>query len=456
MAAQLQYQGMSIGHKLGHPVSDYRNKTGDRIFYILELTFGVIFAVELAIKLVVVKPCKFLSSVANWFDVIIVAVWVLDLAAFIDIGLNPIFLRLARLARLLKLLRLIRTIRIFETFHLLIGSIKASVSVLFWSAMVLLLIQMGASMMLTQLLETVMRDPAYDESLRLSLWLQWGTFWRSMFTFFEITLGNWVTPSRMLMDKVNPWYGFVFVVYKLTVGFAILKVISAVFIQQTMKVATTDEEIMIMQKQSQSRSLEVELHRLFNQISSSGVLTAQQFREAVDMPRVQTIFAALEVNIADAVEVFDMLDTGNGQINWPEFLSGIKRIRGAAQSIDIVRMMLHQQRAVDRQDAVHQEALDLLQHMKYVTGSLATTLSPRNIPVPDTRVMSFPEKTSPLQTIPETNIPVPNSLVPNTAVRNSPDMAAANSGASDADYADHADKDEGTSFIPEERRGCPL
>jgi len=100
--------------------------------------------------------------------------------------------------------------------------------------------------------------------------------------------------------------------------------------------------------------------------------------------------------------------------------------------------------------------LDLLQHMKYVTGSLATTLSPRNIPVPDTRVMSFPEKTSPLQTIPETNIPVPNSLVPNTAVRNSPDMAAANSGASDADYADHADKDEGTSFIPEERRGCPL
>ena len=50
----------------------------------------------------------------------------------------------------------------------------------------------------------------------------------SFFTMFEETLAPPSDPSRLLRIHCNEFYGLFFLTYKASVGFAVLKVISAV------------------------------------------------------------------------------------------------------------------------------------------------------------------------------------------------------------------------------------
>merc|ERR1712232_306024 len=123
---------------------------------------------------------------------------------------------------------------------------------LLWSAVILLIVQVMTAMVLTQLLSEYIQDESEPREIRFEVYKYFGTFFRSSLTMFEITLANWVPPCRLLMENVAKWYAILFVAYKLSVGFAVIKVITAVFIQQTLKVAANDQDLMIMQKRSQA------------------------------------------------------------------------------------------------------------------------------------------------------------------------------------------------------------
>merc|ERR1719210_2377958 len=92
-------------------------------------------------------------------------------------------------------------------------------------------------------------NPQSDEHARHEVFNYFGTFSRSMISMSVVHLANWGPACRVLVDNVGEWCGGVLVAYRCTVGFAVLTVISAVFIQQTMTVAQQDTKILIMQKQ---------------------------------------------------------------------------------------------------------------------------------------------------------------------------------------------------------------
>ncbi|CAJ1441944.1 unnamed protein product, partial [Effrenium voratum] len=66
---------------------------------------------------------------------------------------------------------------------------------------------------------------------------------------FEVLMANWAPACRVLVDNVDEGYALGFVVYRCLVGFAILNVVSAVFLQQTMKVAAADQDVALQQRQ---------------------------------------------------------------------------------------------------------------------------------------------------------------------------------------------------------------
>merc|ERR1712008_196450 len=84
---------------------------------------------------------------------------------------------------------------------------------------------------------------------RKEVYKYYGSFARSMLTMFEITLGNWIVPARALVENVSEWYMLFFLAHKMIIGFSVVSVITAVFIQETFKVATTHDRIMIMNKE---------------------------------------------------------------------------------------------------------------------------------------------------------------------------------------------------------------
>merc|ERR1712048_1502864 len=175
-------------------------------------------------------------------------------------------------------------------------------------------------MFVSQMLQPYIQESSNDLETRIEVYKSWGTFTRAMVTMFEITLANWGPPCRFLMDHVNEWWAFFFVAYKCSIGFAVVQVITSVFIQQTFKVASHDEEVMITEKRNASRAYLRNLERLFQALDTSGdgIVTRKEFEAVLEDKEVSHWFAAMEVDVSEASQLFDVLDDGDGMISLDE------------------------------------------------------------------------------------------------------------------------------------------
>ena len=221
------------------------------MFPLLEKIFTVIFTCEVASKILFLRA-KYLRNPLNWLDILVVAAGLMDwLLADMDISsvMDPKVMRLLRLAKLGRGLRMMKMSKVMDNLSLILKCIAASVTTLFWSLILLTLIQCIAAMVLSQLVQTWLVSDGPAMGAKFEVYLYYGTFTRSMLTMFEITMANWAKPCRVLVDNVSEWYTVYFLFYRCVVGFAVMGVITAVFIQSTMNTAAKDAEVMIRRKE---------------------------------------------------------------------------------------------------------------------------------------------------------------------------------------------------------------
>jgi len=97
----------------------------------------------------------------------------------------------------------------------LVISIAASVGALGWSVVFLALVQIIASILMTQVLHDYIMDPSNPLEVRKDVFAYFGRFSNSMLTMFETTLapGAWSYIGRIIIFQVSPWYALFFVPY---------------------------------------------------------------------------------------------------------------------------------------------------------------------------------------------------------------------------------------------------
>merc|ERR1711937_596503 len=100
MGLEAQYKGTVLGQTHGY--LNYRNSdetwpSGDKAFYWLNLIFGVIFFIELTLKIMAMRH-TFFQFGWNWLDFIIVAIWLVEKLG-LSFGVDPLFVRLLRLGK---------------------------------------------------------------------------------------------------------------------------------------------------------------------------------------------------------------------------------------------------------------------------------------------------------------------------------------------------------------------
>jgi len=190
------------------------------------------------------------------------------------------------------------------------------------------------------LLESFIKDETQNARAREEVYLNWGSFIRAYVSMFEITLANWGPHCWLLMNEVDVHWGFFFIIWRCCFGFAVIQVIMAVFIQHTFKVASRDTEIMIQEKKQAGEAYINNLHSLFTSLDESGdgSITREEFDAALAQPRVRHWFAALEIDVSDVPKLFAMLDNGHSMISKEEFILGLKKVKGAAQAIDVLAL----------------------------------------------------------------------------------------------------------------------
>ncbi|CAE7469293.1 NaCP60E [Symbiodinium sp. CCMP2592] len=344
LAFQLQMEGSRVGYDIDYYPTKNPNDSAwpgmVEVLQVIENIFTVIFSLDVLVRIVCLH-CSFWKSAMNWIDFIVVTLTigtlVLDTSS---LPLDPIFLRLLRLGKLARAFRMIILSGKLESFGLLLKCVVASVTMLGYATGVLIFVQCVCGMIISTLVSRYLEDPAIDKEARRYVFQYWGTFSRTFLTMFEVLFANWAPACRSLTDYVSEWFTVVFVGYRCVVGFALLNVVNSVFVSQTLKIADSDEEYLIKVRARNEAQYRKKLHALFlaADTTDDGFLTIEEFMQLLENPQLQLWLSQLQLEYHDLVELFGMIDSGDGRIDWKEFMDGAVRLKGQAKSMDVFRL----------------------------------------------------------------------------------------------------------------------
>jgi len=239
------------------------------------------------------------------------------------------------------LLKLFRFLQFADSLRVLLKSIQSCLPVLFWSSMVLFMVLAVFGELFHILLMQFFVDEHRPVKARRQVFLAFGTFNRYIFTMYELTLANWIPVCHLLVNNVSTTAGYVALVFKIVVGFAIVRVVVGVFMFETFQTAATDDELMIHQTSKIQHQHALKMARFMREADENGdgSLDASEFLEYLRSDGVRTWLSAQGLNEEDDELLFDLLDDGDGSLSPSEVSRGISRLKGPAKSMDVICLM---------------------------------------------------------------------------------------------------------------------
>mmetsp|Transcript_102801 Transcript_102801/g.257912 ORF Transcript_102801/g.257912 Transcript_102801/m.257912 type:complete len:604 (+) Transcript_102801:60-1871(+) len=351
---QLQHDGYWLGVAEGYTFAGQWADMSQELDAI-EHAFNAVFLIELLARMAVLRRRFFYTRSGidrfNVFDFVLVGAATIDLWVVQPLsnsgGLNIGIFRPLRCLRLLRALRVLQGLKMFMALRVLVMTIAASFMALFWSILLLILIMMMAALLLCQLLNSSIDDPGIEDEWRGWIYTRYGTSLRSLYTVFEFTFsGSWPNYSRPLVENVHPLYAVFFFVYIVAVVFAIFRIISALFLRDTLALAAADAEVAIQDKMMQKEAYAAKLLDFFlaADVSGDGFLTAEEFDDMLKDPKVKTWFSIMEVDVHETEEFFQLLADDQGLVSAQDFVKSIPRLKGQARSQDVIAVRFKSQK----------------------------------------------------------------------------------------------------------------
>jgi hypothetical protein len=140
------------------------------------------------------------------------------------------------------------------------------------------------------------------------------------------------------------------VLHKVTLGFAVISVLGAVFIQETMKAAAMDDNLMVRQANRQWISHAKKMRKLFlvANTSGDGMLDMEQWLTVCEDEWVRTWLIAHDIRPSVFESLFDLIDEdGSGGITAEELINGTASLKGASAVIKTMQLVHEIKRSVD-------------------------------------------------------------------------------------------------------------
>eukprot|EP00929_Paragymnodinium_shiwhaense_P085867 TRINITY_DN46322_c0_g1_i1.p1 TRINITY_DN46322_c0_g1~~TRINITY_DN46322_c0_g1_i1.p1 ORF type:complete len:580 (-),score=114.95 TRINITY_DN46322_c0_g1_i1:134-1873(-) len=303
------------------------------VFEVLEGMFCLLFLAELLLRLCVYK-LRFFVMVGwpwNWFDFVVVAMQVLDVASKLLMigppsgGGGASTLRVLRLARLVRIVRAFRVVRFRDELKGLVNSIVGSMQSLAWTLLLLFGLIYVAAVFFTQV-ATQARAEASDGSIVDDLEEWYGTLSMTSMTLYQCVTGgvDWRKPLRPLL-QLSPMLTVVFSGYIAFTLFAIMNVVTGAFVEKMSQVAQSEKD------EHLANSL---LDACKKVAGDDFTISWTTFQTMLTDKHVLEYFQALPLETHDAEVLFGLLDEdGQGQIDVLQFVSGCLNLRGPAKAM---------------------------------------------------------------------------------------------------------------------------
>lgn len=321
-----------------------QNSGNAMAFLVGHLIYAILFTVEMAIRFIAAGCRNYLIGhdwYWNWLDLLVVIpAWVELVTDFTEHGehvssgaSNFRILRVLRITRMLHVIRSVRLIRVIHAFRELIFSILDTTRQLGWAMILLLLIIYSFSILFT---DAVSNEQLADPQLDLSNAQKYfGGVFVACETLFRACLSgfDWVDAADALKPVGEVWVQL-FHVYVAFCSFAVLNVITGVFVNSAIKTREKDHETLVLHVQK-FKDL---VGRIWTKLDTSGdgQLTITEFEQMFKDPDMQAFFKAIEVNAVDAWTLFDSLDAdGDHLVSYEEFAQRCTQLHGSARAVDL-------------------------------------------------------------------------------------------------------------------------
>ncbi|CAE7498033.1 Scn10a [Symbiodinium natans] len=339
MVVDLESQGNNVGVTIGL-LDQSIWASAAPVILVLEHLFVAIFLLELAWR-IYSERLRYFKELMNVFDSILVLIACIDLyilTPLIQTSLNnTATLRLLRTIKLVRAVRIVRALRLFRGLRLLVQACSSFLPSLCWSMALLGIFMMMGALFMGNLLQDFILDDENDFEIREWIWRHYGTAYRAIYTMYEMTFaGNWPIYARPVLENAGHGYVVFYMVYITFVVFAVIRVISAIFLRETLEAANNDAEILVQERLRKKATYVRKLESIFRACDESGdgVLTEDELNELMQDVRVQVYLESLEIDVHESTALFHLLQNGEGQITCDDFIDGILRCKGPARAID--------------------------------------------------------------------------------------------------------------------------
>ncbi|CAE7250470.1 Scn11a [Symbiodinium sp. CCMP2456] len=308
-------------------------------------TFDAVFLFELLCR-VAVERGSFRHSFANLYDCLLGMFAAIDLFVVLlqeadrsNLGTVP--RNVLRAISSLRALRLLRVLRLCNGLQVLLKACQSFASSLCWSMVLLLIFIIVGALVIGNILQDFIQDQSANLDDRQWVWHHYGTAYRSWLTLYEVTFaGSWPTRTRPVLDKVSQGFAIFFVLYITVIAFALIRIITAIFLKDTLDAANNDAELQIMENMTRREKFVRHLQGIFRAIDDTGdgMITQERLEKVLSNPKVRAYFQTLDLDITESTALFHLLDDGDGEVTLHEFISGILRCKGHARAIDQVAL----------------------------------------------------------------------------------------------------------------------
>jgi len=333
----------------------------------VNLFFTIFFFIELALRGFVLRCDFFYGKDMYWniFDCIVVVSAVGEEVIQrimptggcdgnnLDLGKGISALRIVRVLRLIRIVRAIRVMHLFRDLRVMIQSVLGCVKPFCWASTLLLIIHwMFGVYFVSTAADYISDGLVVREPEEAQAWLadpvvvglqeHFGSLWVGLYTLFKSITGgiDWGEAAEPLLE-VGAHHVLLYVLYVALTLFAVLNVVTGMFVQTATKIAMQDQELVI-QDQLERRGEYIEnALRIFEEADNNGdrMMSWEEFEAHLADPRVQAFFGHLELTGVEARRLFRLLDLDNdGVLDAAEFVTGCLCLRGAAKTVDVAAL----------------------------------------------------------------------------------------------------------------------
>eukprot|EP00928_Gymnodinium_smaydae_P082288 TRINITY_DN65662_c0_g1_i1.p1 TRINITY_DN65662_c0_g1~~TRINITY_DN65662_c0_g1_i1.p1 ORF type:complete len:592 (+),score=58.53 TRINITY_DN65662_c0_g1_i1:35-1777(+) len=339
---------------MGVSADNYRDWRG---WAIADLVVVTVFVFELLVKLYIRGCTAFYRDSDRWwnvFDAVILGVSIVDVSLTFR-STTSSYVRLLRVGRLARLVRFVRA-PFFKEILMMVNGMVGSFRTLFWS---LLLVCIPFYVVALVCRETLGRADADAHPVVHRMFKTVGESW---LTVFRCMLGDCSdvngTPIMVQINDHHGWgYTLGYCVLMIITHLAIFNMIAAIYVENFMDVAKSNEALMQRRRLHDTKRTAVMEQELFIRVVSAYCsihrsdldemlqeemaarirITRDEFDTIMAEQDVANVFDQLDIPHDDRHGLFDVLDAdGNDLLRMDEILNGVMRLRGRARRSDIV------------------------------------------------------------------------------------------------------------------------